>query len=141
VNNITALLTEWAKMITPALLIVVAIQQWWTRRAADKAAAAAAAKVAEVASKTEAVRQALATSDNSTNIKLDSLAVSSDKIHTLVNSNMGVQLRISASALRRVADFSKDPKDERIAEEAERLAQDHESKQHKVDEKEQAGKD
>lgn len=146
-NNIAALLTEWAKVITPALLIVVSIQQWWAARAATKrglavqasadqaqsAAQDAAEKVVEVATKTEGVRQALVAADNATTTKLDNLTVQTDKVHTLVNSNMGVQLRISSTALRRIADLTKDPADIRIAEEAERLAQDHESKQHKVD--------
>jgi len=61
-----------------------------------------------------------------------------EDIHTLVNSNMGVQLRISAGALRRIADLTKDPADVRIADEAERLAMDHESKQHTVDVKQDA---
>ena len=136
--QITAFLTEWAKAITQVLLAVLVVQQYFAKRATDKAAA----KVAEVATKTEDVRKTLVESDsattvklNDTAVKLDKLAINSDKIHTLVNSNMGVQLRISASALRRVAEYSKDPQDIRIAEEAERLATDHESKQHKVDAK------
>ena len=146
-NNVTVLLTEWAKMITPGLLIILAIQQWWAKRAADKrgiavqksadeaqaAATDAAEKVVQVATKTESVRQALVDADSATSVKLDNLTVQTDKVHTLVNSNMGVQLRISAGALRRVAEYSKDPADIRIAEEAERLARDHETKQNKVD--------
>jgi hypothetical protein len=160
-NNVTVLLTEWAKLITPALLIVLAIQQWRASRAALKrteamqkaaddaklaagdaklAATDAAEKVVEVAEKTEGVRRALVDNNESTTIRLDGLAVSTDKIHVLVNSNMGVQLRISSTALRRIADLTKDPADVRIADEAERLAMDHESKQHKVDVKAEAEK-
>lgn len=54
-------------------------------------------------------------------------------IHTLVNSNFGNQLTISAKALRRIADMSGDTRDIVIATEAERLLNEHLSKQSMVD--------
>ncbi len=54
-------------------------------------------------------------------------------IHTLVNSNMGAQLKVSAVALRRVAEYSSHPDDVAAADMAERQLRDHEAKQATVD--------
>ena len=102
-------------------------------RDATGAAHDAATLVAVVAEKTEEVRQTLTHNDEHINEKLTELAVTTDKVHTLVNSNMGLQLKISASALRRVAELTNDKADIDIATEAERLSKDHESKQATVD--------
>jgi len=59
--------------------------------------------------------------------------IQGNAIHTLVNSNMGAQLRISAVALRQLANRSADPQEIVIAEEAERLLREHERKQAVVD--------
>jgi len=56
-----------------------------------------------------------------------------EAIHTLVNSNMGAQLRISAVALRNLANETKNADDAGRATEAERLLEDHISKQAVVD--------
>ena len=56
-----------------------------------------------------------------------------NEIHTLVNSNFAIQLKVSAAALRRVADLTKDPADAKIAVEAEQLMQNHVAKQTVVD--------
>jgi hypothetical protein len=53
--------------------------------------------------------------------------------HTLVNSNMGAQLSISAVALRQIAFLTKDPVDVEIASKAEKLLAEHEAKQRSVD--------
>jgi hypothetical protein len=79
----------------------------------------AARKVAEVKSD-------LKISDARTATKLDD-------IHTLVNANMGAQLKISSVALRRVADLTEHPEDEAAAVVAERLLAEHENKQAVVD--------
>ena len=55
--------------------------------------------------------------------------IQTKEIHTLVNSNFLIQLRVSAAALRRVADLTKDPTDAKIATEAEILLQIHAAKQ------------
>lgn len=56
-----------------------------------------------------------------------------DAVHTLANSNMGTQLQVGASALRRVADLTKDPNDALIAQGAQKLVDDHNAKQAVVD--------
>lgn len=62
-----------------------------------------------------------------------------EAVHVLVNSNMGLQLRVSAVALRRVADMTSDTGDARAAEMAEQLLAEHEAKQAAVDASEQQG--
>jgi hypothetical protein len=54
-------------------------------------------------------------------------------VHVLVNDAMNTQLRISAVALRRIADISQSVGDIAAAEAAERLLQEHELKQKLVD--------
>jgi hypothetical protein len=53
--------------------------------------------------------------------------------HTLVNSNMGFQLNVSAVALRKIANATKDPEDIAAALLAERLLKEHIAKQAIVD--------
>jgi len=84
---------------------------------------------------TEEVKQTLATNTAATTDKLQTLTVQGDAIHTLVNSNMGAQLKVAAVALRRIATMTKDPGDVGIALEAERLFADHVAKQAVVDSK------
>jgi hypothetical protein len=65
--------------------------------------------------------------------KLDKIVKTSNDTHILVNSNMGISLKTSAVALRRVADLTGDPDDVSAAEVAEKALQEHEAKQDKVD--------
>jgi hypothetical protein len=58
-----------------------------------------------------------------------------EAIHTLVNSNMGAQLKIAAVALRRLADNTTHPDDVAAAVLAEKLLHEHEIKQASVDAK------
>jgi hypothetical protein len=118
VEPVIALLTELAKLITPLLLITLAIQQWMAKRAVAR------------------VRKALVITNADQNTKLDGIAEQTDKVHTLVNSNMGAQLTLTAKALRRVAELTGDAVDHAIADEAEKLARDHAVKQNKVDDEE-----
>jgi hypothetical protein len=55
------------------------------------------------------------------------------EIHTLVNNDHGVSLRLAASALRRVADMTKDPGDIQAALDAKAASDDHDAKQKIVD--------
>lgn len=80
----------------------------------------------QAAVKTEEVKQALVVSTESANQQLTS-------IHTLVNANMGAQLKISAIALRRIADLTRLPGDISAAIIAEKLLYEHEAKQAIVD--------
>jgi hypothetical protein len=67
------------------------------------------------------------------NVKLDDIAVMSNGTHKLVNSAMIVQLKISAMALRRVADLTEDPRDIEAAELAEQLLREQLVRQASVD--------
>lgn len=93
----------------------------------------AAAKIDVAAAKVDEVKTALIASDKNTAAVLTNIAVTGEKTHTLVNSNMGVQLTISAVALRRVADLTHEPEDVAAAELAERGLAEHISKQAIVD--------
>lgn len=63
----------------------------------------------------------------------EKLAKVADATHTLVNKNMGTQLRLSAAFAKRVANLTNDPQDILIAREAETQSREHESQQAKVD--------
>ena len=65
--------------------------------------------------------------------KIAVLQRQNDAIHVLVNSQYGSALKISAVALRRVADTSKSPDDIKAAIEAERALAEHIQKQEIVD--------
>lgn len=67
--------------------------------------------------------------------KLNAIAKVADATHKLTNSNMGVQLRLTAGMARRVADLTGNPKDVQAADEAEQLCKEHQTQQDKVDEK------
>lgn len=66
-------------------------------------------------------------------LKLRTIGKVADKTHTLVNSSFSAQLKISAIALRRIADITKHPDDDNAASVAERLHREHEQKQSVVD--------
>lgn len=54
-------------------------------------------------------------------------------VHTLVNSNMGIQLALNAANARWRADKENRPEDIEAAEKAEALLREHETKQAQVD--------
>ena len=65
--------------------------------------------------------------------KIDGVVKVTDATHILVNSNMGIALRASAVALRRVADLTGKSEDGVLAKTAERMLSEHESRQAVVD--------
>jgi len=73
--------------------------------------------------------------------KIDEAAKVAKDTHTLVNSNMGVQLQLNASVTKRLADVTKDPIDKEAALSAARLYADHLGKQAIVDSRQSADKD
>lgn len=101
----------------------------------------------KAAGKTEAVRTDLAASTkaSSDQMKVVSTAlietkqivgetkVLGEQTHILVNERMAIQLRLSARSARRTADLTKDPEDERLALEAEKLLREHMAQQQLVD--------
>jgi hypothetical protein len=68
-----------------------------------------------------------------TNAKIAEIAVVADQTHILVNSNMERQLRVSAIALRRVAELTKDKADIEAAHEATLLLTEHMKRQATID--------
>lgn len=60
-------------------------------------------------------------------------AETGEKTHTLVNSNMGVQLKLNAYNSQIVAELRKNPEDIEAATLAKKMLLDHERKQTKVD--------
>jgi len=86
-----------------------------------------------VATKVEAVRTDLKEQGIADNRKMDEIAKVGVDTHTLVNSNMGIQLRLAASFARRVADLTKNVLDISAAEIAEAAYKEHVAKQAIVD--------
>jgi ABC-type transport system involved in cytochrome bd biosynthesis fused ATPase/permease subunit len=110
------------------------------KEAADLKAAAiarevkdAAEKAATAAVKVEEVKQRLETTTATNAGMLAQIAKVGEATHTLVNSNMGTQLKISAVALRRVAELTKHPDDLAAADLADKGLHEHEGKQAIVD--------
>ena len=121
-----------------ALAIIVPLMAIYLERvkkAIEKAADEAAVKVKEV-------KVTLEDSTGVVNEKLDTIAKTTgentkttDKIHTLVNSAMGAQLRVAALALRRIASATDSTTEDKVAAEvAENAYREHEMKQKVVDE-------
>lgn len=156
VEFFTALGKILASIAVPLVLIIsviIQVQEKWAakRRGKDvqdaatkaqqaaglaqEAATTAATKVEGVALKTEEVRQALAHTDEKTSGMLRDISIQTDKVHMLVNSNMGMQLKISAYFARRLADVTGKQEDKLAADEAERLFHVHEAQQAQVDTK------
>lgn len=67
--------------------------------------------------------------------KLNAIAKTGEQVHTLVNSNMGTQLKLNAISLRRLATITSDPVDVDAAMLAEKLLKEHDAKQAAVDAK------
>jgi len=71
-----------------------------------------------------------------TSRRTEEIAITGAKTHGLVNSSMGVQLRMNAAVTRRMAALTGEGADEAAAAAAELLLREHEEKQARVDEKE-----
>jgi hypothetical protein len=71
--------------------------------------------------------------------QLTSLSKVTNDTHTLVNSNMGIQLRLNTVALKRIAELTNDPKDVVAAELADTAYQEHLKKQALVDAEKKKG--
>lgn len=106
--------TVWNGVIAGVVAVVLA---WMNLRIGR--IAGVTDKTAMVAEKTAAVAE--------------KTAVVAEKTHILVNSNMGVQLKIAAVALRRIAFMTSNLDDSKAAEIAENLLKEHEVKQSTVD--------
>ena len=98
-------------------------------------------KANETSEKVGEVKTDLAKSNELHGSELTKIKETGEKVHTLVNSNMGVQLRLNATLSRRVADLTTDYEEKRLATKAAELAEslltEHEGKQAIVDRKEE----
>lgn len=80
------------------------------------------------------VKQNLESTTKIADKKLDDIAKVGEAVHVLVNNNMGIQLKISAVALRRIANMNKDSKEDQMAAKlAEAALKDHEKRQAELD--------
>jgi rRNA maturation endonuclease Nob1 len=95
-------------------------------RDAKDAAESAAAKVTAVAVAAEAQGER-------TTQQLSAIAKVGNDTHTLVNSNMGVQLKLNAALAKRISDMSGLTDDRKAAELAQMLYDEHVKKQAAVD--------
>jgi ribosomal protein L16 Arg81 hydroxylase len=94
---------------------------------------AAALREERAARLADQVAITLAKTTKDADTKLNKIAVVADATHKLVNSAMTVQLQLVASALRRVADLTKDKSDRELADAAEVRLYEHQQKQLAVD--------
>lgn len=121
-------LTETMKsaIITGIFALCMAYLNYRTQLVVEKTAKDAAVKV-------EKVKENLELTNAATDAKLTDIVETGDKVHILVNNNMAIQLKVSALALRRVAELTKDPMDIDAAEVAEKAYRDHQVRQGVVD--------
>lgn len=118
-------LESFGPLISIISLAITAFMAWSLYRL-NKSQDAAAVAAVTVAAKLQEVNTA-------TDGKLDGLQMMGAATHELVNSKMAAQLLLTKTALRRVAELTKDPKDIEAAELAGRLYGDHQAKQATVD--------
>ncbi len=104
-----------------------------TGEKAEASAKKAEKAVVSAKKEVERVKTALVESNETQAEKISDLKTTADSTHLLVNSSMAAQLKISAIALRRLADLTKNPDDIAAAELAEKNLKAHEIKQDKVD--------
>lgn len=123
---------DWMPTITATVVTIGFLAQIWLQ-IATRMEVAATAQAAAI--KTEEVKEALEVVDAQTKGSLADLKQTGESTHTLVNANMGAQLKISALALRRVAELTKHTDDQAAAELAEKLLKEHDDKQKRVDER------
>jgi hypothetical protein len=113
----------WKALIDSTLAAGVTITlAWMGQHQANKAAR-----------KAEEVKSDLRESSKQRDIKLDNLATVANKTHTLVNSNMAVQLKKAAELSRWKANHEPTEENIKAAELAEQLYSEHQSKQAEVD--------
>jgi hypothetical protein len=123
----------WQALIAAAVTLILARMQRDTKKAVKEAGDEATASADAARVRTEEVRRVLSTTTQATGEKLDGLAKVAKDTHTLVNNNMGVQLRLNAELSRWKADQTKHPEDAAAADAAERLYAEHVAKQAVVD--------
>lgn len=130
----------WQALIGAVVTIVLAYMQYRTRTTVQDTADESKVKVKEVRVRVEEVKEsvddikdAVEQKEGEMAERLKSIARIAQDTHTLVNSNMGVQLEAVARGLREIARLRGLPGDDEAASAAEAAYQDHERKQDMVD--------
>lgn len=90
-------------------------------------------KAGATAEKVEEVKVDLKKTSKEQSETLSEIKDTGEKVHILVNSNMGIQLRLNAVQSRRLADITKNPDDIKAAALAQSMLEEHEKKQAVVD--------
>lgn len=103
----------------------------WARQDEVAKRAAESSKAAQVAA--AEVKTTLAENEVRSRATLKEIVDTGEKTHTLVNSNMGVQLKLNAAVTKRLAGITKDPDDISAAHLASVMLAEHEKKQATVD--------
>lgn len=113
--------------------IAVAFLQMRTRNAVLDSASEAKGRDEVTAQKAEEVKATLEVHTAVTDARLSELKSVAHETHTLVNSNMGVQLKLNAAVTRRLAGLTGHADDLAAADLAEQMYQEHLKKQAQVD--------
>jgi ribose 1,5-bisphosphokinase PhnN len=108
----------WSGFFTAVIGLLIAYLQNRTKVALERAANRGEAKVEEI-------KTTLVEATGNVGDKLD-------VIHSLVNSGMTNQMKLTAMALRRVAELSNNPRDLAIAETADKTLKEQEESQAKA---------
>lgn len=119
----------WTAIIGGAVTVILAVLQIINTHAIR----VASNKAGTAAKSAQSSATIAAASADDLNRKADDLAVVAGKTHTLVNSNMGVQLKLNSVVTRRLATLTNDADDMAAAALAEKLLGEHEAKQKAVD--------
>ena len=123
----------WQALIAAFVTLALAWMAQRTKKAVEKGAEESKEAAGAAAGKVEDVKQTLDESTTATTAKLSQLEHIATSTHTLVNSNMSAQLKISAVALHRIAELTKHPDDIAAADLAAKNLSEHDAKQRIVD--------
>jgi hypothetical protein len=116
-----------------ASTVGVAYLQTRTRKAVEDSSAAAKLSAGEAAVQVKEVKSTLETSTSEAMGRIADLQKVTNDTHTLVNSNMGVQLKLNASVTRRLAVMTGNADDIAVADLAQSMYDEHVKKQAVVD--------
>lgn len=129
----------WQAIVGAVVTVILAIIQVWgqhrMKETIEKTGKDAAIKVAEVKSTLQVTTEKQAEKLEDIARKGDENILIGKANHVLLNSNMAAQLKISAVALRRIADLTKGSGDDEAAILAEKLLEEHDAKQSELDTK------
>lgn len=128
-KDITSFLTALTPLMTALTPLFLALIAYLTIRNKNRNDV----KLAQVASKVQEVSNVAAQSVQAAEVRDRDLMDKTKEIHTLVNSQYGIQLTKVLDLAIKLANISKDPRDRAAVEVARGDLADHEAKQHRVD--------